>query len=96
MRLHPQEILALRDILKNLDPTAKLYLYGSRTNDNAKGGDIDLLILSDTLSYSDKITFQIEAKMRLGPQKIDVLISSQEQDKQTEFTKHILPSAIEL
>lgn len=46
MRLDPKEIETLKSSLKELDRNAKIYLFGSRIDDNKKGGDIDLLVIS--------------------------------------------------
>jgi hypothetical protein len=56
-----------------------LYLYGSRINENLKGGDIDLLIISkDNKSYNDlidkKFDIIVNIKKNIGDQKIDLLI----------------------
>jgi predicted nucleotidyltransferase len=43
MRLGANEAKAVGEEVRRLDPAAEIYLYGSRANDSAKGGDIDLL-----------------------------------------------------
>ncbi len=49
MRLSIDEVKLLKKTLYQLSTNAELYLFGSRTNDNRKGGDIDLLIVSKDL-----------------------------------------------
>jgi predicted nucleotidyltransferase len=44
-----------------------VYLFGSRLNDQAKGGDIDLLIESDTpLSLINRAQIKMELESQLG------------------------------
>ena len=54
MRLKEFEIVAIKDAVCSLDKEANVYLFGSRTDDMKKGGDIDLLIISDKLEFGDK------------------------------------------
>src|SRR6266581_1481764 len=42
MRLGVDEAKAIREEIQRSDPTAEIYLFGSRTDDAARGGDIDL------------------------------------------------------
>ncbi len=49
MRISNEEINVLKSKLAELSCDAKLYLFGSRLDDDKKGGDIDLLVLSDKL-----------------------------------------------
>lgn len=55
----------------------KIYLFGSRTDDTKRGGDIDLYI--DTINknnlFDKKIQFLVQLHKILGDQKIDVVIS---------------------
>ncbi|MDF1882573.1 nucleotidyltransferase domain-containing protein [Sulfurimonas sp. SAG-AH-194-C21] len=54
-----------------------MYLFGSRVDDTAKGGDIDLFIeceIKENLSKK-KIDFLVSLKQKIGEQKIDVVIS---------------------
>jgi uncharacterized protein len=77
VRLAPNEIKAIKDSVQTLDPNAKIYLFGSRTDIHKKGGDIDLLILSQTLTYDDKLRIKIKLFELIGEQKIDLLIAKE-------------------
>lgn len=45
MRLRPQDVIALRTAIYALAPDARaIRLFGSRLDDNARGGDVDLMI----------------------------------------------------
>lgn len=43
MRLTSSEHHAITSILRSVDPQGEVLLFGSRANDQRKGGDIDLL-----------------------------------------------------
>ncbi len=52
------------------------YLFGSRTRDDLRGGDIDLLIetgSNEPVEYAKELAFRSHLKFRIGEQKIDVL-----------------------
>ena len=53
MRLTEAERNSIRTIIFHLDPEAQIYLFGSRTDDKKRGGDIDLLILSAKISEKE-------------------------------------------
>ena len=44
MRLSKDEVRVLKNSLYSLNSDAKLYLFGSRTDDSKRGGDIDIAI----------------------------------------------------
>ncbi|NWF66333.1 MAG: hypothetical protein HXX81_02580 [Campylobacterales bacterium] len=52
-----------------------MYLFGSRVDDNKRGGDIDLYIELDSFENigKNKIEFLILLKRAIGEQKIDVV-----------------------
>ena len=63
-----QEIFGLHTVVK---------LFGSRIDDNARGGDIDLLIESTSIVIdSERKALQLIARLqiRIGDQPIDVLV----------------------
>jgi predicted nucleotidyltransferase len=43
MRLSPAEHQTITHILRSVDPQGEVVLFGSRVDDQLKGGDIDLL-----------------------------------------------------
>ena len=76
MRLSNREIRSIQNAFTTTFGSGEIYLFGSRTNDNLKGGDIDLFIVPAT--YNDltekKIDFLVKLKRSIGEQKIDVVI----------------------
>ncbi len=75
MRLSKFEIDTIKQGVRTLDPQARVYLFGSRADDNKRGGDIDLLILSERLKPIDKIKLKALIFKKLDEQKIDIVIS---------------------
>lgn len=75
MRLSKTEIEVIRQTIRCLDDQAGIYLFGSRADDAKRGGDIDLLILSEKLSESDRGTIRLRLHEKLGEQKIDIVIA---------------------
>lgn len=74
MRLNDQIIRFLKQAFGEKDPEATLYLFGSRTNNHALGGDIDLMILTPTPIDKKLIrAIRIEFYKRFGWQKIDLV-----------------------
>ena len=78
MRLSEKEIKLLKNELKLLSNEAKLYLFGSRVDDAKKGGDIDLLIVSNELTKKDLRILRIEFFKEFGEQKIDIILDNGE------------------
>ena len=76
MRVNSNDIKAIKDVAKSVfGETATIRLFGSRTDDQKKGGDIDLLIqCNQTISpmdiYQLKIRFLVQLKNIIGDQKI--------------------------
>lgn len=75
MRLTEHERRAVREAVAAADPEAQVWLHGSRVDDLALGGDIDLLVLSPRLGFSDKIDLLARLHTALGEQRIDVTIT---------------------
>lgn len=73
MRLAPEEKLAILDTIHRADTDALIYLFGSRVDDNAKGGDIDLLVLSKTINLMTKLLDMLsKLHQQIGERKIDI------------------------
>lgn len=75
MRLKETEVKAIVDGVKDMDKDAHVYLFGSRTDDSKKGGDIDLLVISQKLDYEDTIKIRQRLYEKLGEQKIHIIIA---------------------
>lgn len=64
---------------------ARVYLFGSRTDDNAKGGDIDLFIESTAPiknAVSKILQLNSELQQAFGLQKIDIIVDAPNYSKQ--------------
>ncbi len=79
---------------KSLDEDCIIFLYGSRTDLDAKGGDIDLLIISEKLKFRDKLDLLSKIKESIGDQKIDLTILSKSSFLNHDFFQKV--SKIEL
>lgn len=92
MRLPGEQIAVLKNTLKSLASNAQLYLFGSRIDDTARGGDIDLLVVSDALTKRDLRRLRIEFFKQFGEQKLDIVLDNGEFTNP--FTKQILQKAV--
>ncbi len=95
MRLKKEIAEFIRQYIEENFPGARVYLFGSRADDNKKAGDIDVLILSgQKLSFSDLSKMRISFYKSFGEQKID-LINFTYSDENP-FKKIALSQAVEL
>ena len=93
MRLKDPEIKAIKAAIKKYDANAQIYLFGSRTDDAKKGGDIDLLIISDKIKLNEKIKIRTSLYKIIGEQKIDLIAAS---DLNTAFLKYVFEGSTQL
>ena len=75
MRLKEYEIEAMKSAVKKYDENAQVYLFGSRTDNAKRGGDIDILILSDKIKNKEVRKIRLEIFDLIGEQKIDIISS---------------------
>lgn len=79
MRLGANEVTAIREEIRRMDAGAGIYLYGSRVDDTARGGDIDLLVLSDKLGFRDVLRLRTRIFHRIGWQQLDLTVRRRDQ-----------------
>jgi predicted nucleotidyltransferase len=77
VRLTTFEVTAIKQAAQDVFGTAaEVYLFGSRVDDEKKGGDIDLYIKSAAGNdYAHKIKFLLALEQQIGEQKIDVIFA---------------------
>jgi len=77
MRLSSHEISSIKQVFNQFFQEGEIYLFGSRVNDDLKGGDIDLYISNHNVAniLKRKLEFLVELKKKIGDQKIDLIIS---------------------
>ncbi|MDD2768281.1 MAG: nucleotidyltransferase domain-containing protein [Methylococcus sp.] len=77
MRLSQTEIHAIKQTAQEVfGAGVEVILFGSRTDDSKKGGDIDLYIKDGVgQDLAHKIRFQLALEQKIGEQKIDVVFA---------------------
>ncbi len=95
MRLRKDIAAFIKSEFKKIEPHSEVYLFGSRADDKAKGGDIDILWLTHKKIPNYKIRkFKIGFYKIFGWQKIDIVnFAFGENDV---FKKVAMQNAIEL
>ncbi|PUE47657.1 nucleotidyltransferase domain-containing protein [Limnohabitans sp. 2KL-51] len=66
MRLTPVQIDTIKNILSRYDPQGQVILFGSRTQDQLKGGDIDLFMQTSqpiSLKQQMQANWQLEVAL---------------------------------
>ncbi len=85
MRLTPFERQTIGETARrHFGENCAAYLFGSRTQDDLPGGDIDLLIetgSNEPVEYAKKLAFRSHLKSRIGDQIIDVLFTRPGDDR---------------
>jgi predicted nucleotidyltransferase len=78
MRLRKDEVSAIKKAFYDVFETGEIYLFGSRVDDNKRGGDIDLYLCPTKKQknmHQQKIKFLVQLDSLIGEQKIDVIIA---------------------
>jgi predicted nucleotidyltransferase len=79
MRLTPNQKSTIITAVGKQDPQARIILFGSRANDRAKGGDIDLLIISDHVGLHQEWEIRRDILDEIGWQKLDLIVRRSDQ-----------------
>ena len=75
MRITENEKNEIIEAVKSRDPTARLWLFGSRADNSKKGGDIDIGIFSEKINNDIMEVINIRRSIcnKIGEQKIDII-----------------------
>ncbi len=74
MRLSTKEIETIKKSVKNISSEAEVYLFGSRVDDEKRGGDIDILIVSNRITKKDLRKVRVNFYKEFGEQKMDIVV----------------------
>ena len=96
MRLSVAEGREILSAVRMLDADCRVFLYGSRVDPKLAGGDIDLLVISERIGFSERVSLLVEIKKRIGEQKIDLLVKTAKEAAENTFIQTIKKSAVEL
>lgn len=104
MRISEKQILQIHESIKKIlgNTDYQLFLYGSRVHDHLKGGDIDLLIVTnpDGLKiFKDfylALIIDLKKKSEIGDRRIDLKAATQSDFNTDPFLKTIEPELVKL
>jgi predicted nucleotidyltransferase len=74
MRLSQKQVRFIKEAVHKRDATARIYLFGSRVDPELRGGDIDILLLSDRIDFRGELQIKREILDSIGWQKLDLLV----------------------
>ncbi len=98
IRLSPSQIQNIKSCIYEIfGEKLKIYLFGSRTNPNLKGGDIDLFVLleDDCKTKLEKILMaKSKIEVKIGEQKIDLVVATNEDLRSDTFLKEVYSKGI--
>lgn len=95
MRLNPEIASFLKQLIQKILPESTVYLFGSRADDLACGGDIDLMILTEEATDCRTLRkVRLEFIKKYGWRKIDLVNFTYSND--SPFRKLIGINAIQL
>jgi predicted nucleotidyltransferase len=99
MRLSEFEIESIKSLANlHFGKNVQVFLFGSRTRNQQRGGDIDLFIRntdSEQLRIRAKINFITDLILQIGEQKIDVVLENPA-TRNSGFLKTIYQTAIQI
>ncbi len=78
MRISDQTVKILTALAKvHFGENAQVRLFGSRTDDSVRGGDIDIHIIAPDSSYRDEIAFLVDVEEQLD-ERVDLRVQRKE------------------
>ena len=86
MRLSNQTILILKETISRYINNPKIILFGSRVDDNKKGGDIDILVeTQEDVDLKTEIKILAECEVKGIYRKIDMILKTPFRTNQSIF-----------
>ena len=72
-----------------------MFIFGSRANPDLRGGDIDILVISDAIDWRIRRKIRVELLKKLGDRKIDLIVANRE-NLEDPFVKLAIEEGIEI
>ena len=86
MRISEEEISIIKNTIYDYIPDAKVFLFGSRVDNNKKGGDIDIFVETNLdITLKDEIKILSKIEMLGLSRKIDLIVKTPKSKEQSIF-----------
>jgi len=100
MRITDKAVVAFKNAIHATFPgESKVFLFGSRLDDHKRGGDIDLMVVSDqqrAVLETSKIAAITKIHMTLGEQKIDLIVTNDPERDPRPVVREAMRHGVEL